>query len=108
MVDGCVKAIPALFVGGMLGLFVLMIRRLAAIAADSSTFARFPSETSVHSAAVFILEFIACNRIPVFAVVTGTVSTVQPISNFPDRLCQPLGYPFASPSALLRTLSPLS
>ena len=107
MVDGCVKAIPALF-GWLPGLFVLMIKRSAAIAADFSTFARFPSETSVDSAAVFIPKFIACNRIPVFAVATGTVSTVQPTSSFPHRLPPSLGYPFASPSALLRTLSPLS
>ena len=109
MVDGCVKAIHALF-GWMLGLFVLVIKRSATMAAGFSTFFRFPSETSVHSgAAVFNPEFIAGNRIPVFdAVATGTVSTVRPNYSFPDRLPHPLGNPFDSPTALLRTLSPLS
>jgi hypothetical protein len=90
MVDGCVKALLALF-GWLLRLVLTTLRRGAAIASRLGTAACRHFETSVTSgASAFNPVFPACLGIPAFdAVAAGTVSAVRSTSQFPDRPCQP-------------------
>lgn len=86
MVDGCVKALLALF-GWLLRFVLTMLRRGHDVAARLCTAACRHPETSVSSGApAFNPEFLACLRIPAFhAVAAGTVSAVESTSQFPDR-----------------------
>jgi hypothetical protein len=86
MVDGCVKALLALF-GWLLRFVLTTLRRGTGVAARFGTIARRHSETSVSSgASAFDPEFLAGLGIPAFyAVATGTVSAVRSTFQFPDR-----------------------
>jgi len=86
MVDGCVKALLALF-GWLLRLVLTTLRRGTGAAVRLGTVARRHPESSVSSGApAFDPEYLVCLRIPALgAVAAGTVSAVRSTFQFPDR-----------------------
>lgn len=89
MVDGCVKALLALF-GWLLRLLLTTLDQVANLTTRLGSVAGRHSETSVSSgAAAFNPEFQVCPGISAFdAAASGTVSAVRSTSQFPDRSCQ--------------------
>ena len=89
MVDGCVKALLALF-GWLLRLLLTTLHRGTDIAVRLASVVGRHSETSVSSgAAAFNPEFPVRLGISAFdAAASRTVSAVRSTFQFPDRSCQ--------------------
>jgi hypothetical protein len=91
MVDGCVKALLALF-GWLLRLVLTTLAQTPGVSKTPGvwrlgTVARRHPESSVSSGApAFDPEYLVCLRIPALgAVAAGTVSAVRSTFQFPDR-----------------------